>query len=48
MERINDEYSVVEKHAQTMLQLVEFGMDWYYGELEQIVHALFQLSLSCS
>ena len=28
MEWIHDEYSVVEKHAQTMLQLVEFGMDW--------------------
>ena len=25
---IHDEYSVVEKHAQTMLQLLEFGMDW--------------------
>ena len=34
MEWIHDEYSVVEKHAQTMLQLVEFGMDWKYGELE--------------
>ena len=28
MEWIHDEYSVVEKHAQTMLQLVELGMDW--------------------
>ena len=28
MEWIHDEYSVVERHAQTMLQLVEFGMDW--------------------
>ena len=28
MEWIHDEYSVVEKRAQTMLQLVEFGMDW--------------------
>ena len=28
MEWIHDEYSVVEKHAQTMLQLVEFGMNW--------------------
>ena len=26
MEWIHDEYSVVEKHAQTMLQLLEFGM----------------------
>ena len=26
MERILDEYSVVEKHAQTMLRLLEFGM----------------------
>ena len=38
MEWIHDEYSVVEKHAQTMLQLVEIGMDWKYGELEQIVN----------
>ena len=38
MEWIHDEYSVVEMHAQTMLQLVEFGMDWKYGELEQIVN----------
>ena len=38
MEWIHDEYSVVEKHAQTMLQLAEFGMDWKYGELEQIVN----------
>ena len=28
MEWIHDEHSVVEKHAQTMLQLVEFSMDW--------------------
>ena len=28
MEWIHDEYSMVEKHAQTMLQLLEFGMDW--------------------
>ena len=28
MEWIHDVYSVVEKHAQTMLQLLEFGMDW--------------------
>ena len=28
MEWIHGEYSVVEKHAQTMLQLVKFGMDW--------------------
>ena len=28
MEWIHDEYSVVEKHAQTMLQLVKFGIDW--------------------
>ena len=27
MEWIHDEYSVVEKHVQTMLQLLEFGMD---------------------
>ena len=26
MEWIHDEYSVVEKHAQTMRQLLEFGM----------------------
>ena len=38
MEWIHDEYSVVEKHAQTMLQLVEFGIDWKCGELEQIVN----------
>ena len=38
MERIHDEYSVVEKHAQTMLQLVKFGIDWKCGELEQIVN----------
>ena len=35
---IHDEYSVVEKHAQTMLQLVKFGIDWKCGELEQIVN----------
>ena len=28
MEWIHDEYSVAEKHVQTMLQLLEFGMDW--------------------
>ena len=28
MEWIHDEYSVVEKHVQTMLQLLEFGIDW--------------------
>ena len=28
MEWIHEEYSVVEKHAQTMLQLLEFGKDW--------------------
>ena len=38
MEWIHDEYSVVEKHAQTMLQLVKFGIDWICGELEQIVN----------
>ena len=38
MEWIHDEYSVVEKHAQTMLQQVEFGNDWKCGELEQIVN----------
>ena len=38
MEWIHDEYSVVEKHGQTMLQLVECGMDWKYGEMEQIVN----------
>ena len=38
MEWIHDEYRVGEKHAQTMLQLVEFGMDWKYGKLEQIVN----------
>ena len=32
------EYSLVEKHAQTMLQLVKFGIDWKCGELEQIVN----------
>ena len=37
MEWIHDEYSVVEKHAQTMLQLVKFGIDWKCGELDQIV-----------
>ena len=34
MEWIHDEYSVVEKLAQTMLQLMKFGMDWKCGELE--------------
>ena len=38
MEWTHDEYSVVEKHAQTMLQLVKFGIDWKCGELEQIVN----------
>ena len=38
MEWIHDEYSVVEKQAQTMLQLVKFGIDWKCGELEQIVN----------
>ena len=38
MEWIHDEYSVVEKHAQTMLQLVKFGIDWKCGELEQFVN----------
>ena len=28
MEWIHDKYNVVEKPAQTMLQLLEFGMDW--------------------
>ena len=38
MEWIHDEYSVVEKHAQMMLQLVKVGIDWICGELEQIVN----------
>ena len=38
MEWIHDEYSVIEKHAQTMLQLVKFGIDWKCGELEQTVN----------
>ena len=38
MEWIHDESSVVEKHAQTMLQLVKFGIDCKCGELEQIVN----------
>ena len=38
MEWIHDENSVVEKHAQTMLQLVKFGIDWKCRELEQIVN----------
>ena len=38
MEWIHDEYRVVEKHAQTMLQLVKFGIDWKCGELEQILN----------
>ena len=38
MEWIHDEFSVVVKHAQTMLQLVKFGIDWKCGELEQIVN----------
>ena len=29
---------MVEKHAQTMLQLVKCGIDWKCGELEQIVN----------
>ena len=37
MEWIHDEYSVVEKHAQTMLQVVKFGIDCKCGKLEQIV-----------
>ena len=37
-EWIHDEYSQVEKHAQTMLQLVKFGIDWKCRELEQIVN----------
>ena len=41
MEWIHDEYSVVEKHAQTMLQLVKVGIDWKCGELEQIVNIPF-------
>ena len=40
MEWIHDEYSVVVKHAQTMLQLVKFGIDWKCGELEQTVNIL--------
>ena len=34
MEWIHDEYSVVEKHAQTVFHLVEFGLDqemWRFG-----------------
>ena len=38
MEWIHDEKSVVEKRAQTMLQLLEFGMRGKPGELEQIVN----------
>ena len=38
MEWIHDEYSLVEKHAQTMLQLVKFGIDRKCGDLEQIVN----------
>ena len=35
MEWIHDEHSVVEKHAQTMLQLLEFGYAWkMLGNLE--------------
>ena len=30
--------SVVEKHAQTMLQLMKFGIDGIFGELSQIVN----------
>ena len=29
---------MVEKRAQTMLQLVKFGIDWKCGELEQILN----------
>ena len=29
---------MVEKYAQTMLQLVKFDIDWICGELEQIVN----------
>ena len=29
---------MVEKHAQTTLQLVKFDIDWICGELEQIVN----------
>ena len=41
MEWIHDEYSVVEKHAQTMLQLLDLVCVVYFGklgELEQIVN----------
>ena len=38
MEWIHDEYSMVEKHAQTMLQLLEFVWIGKPGELEQIVN----------
>ena len=38
MEWIHDEYSLVKKHAQTMLQLVKFGIDWKCGELQKIVN----------
>ena len=34
MEWIHDEYSVVEKHAQTMLQLLELVCVVYDGNLE--------------
>ena len=41
MEWIHDEYSVVEKHAQTMLQLLDSVCVVYFGkpgDLEQIVN----------
>ena len=28
MEWVHDEYGVLDKHAQMMLQLLEFAMDW--------------------
>ena len=30
--------TILTSHAQTMLQLVTFGIDWKCGELEQIVN----------
>ena len=38
MEWIHDEHSLVEKQAQTMLQLANFCIDWKCGKLEQIVN----------
>ena len=38
MEWIHDEYGVVEKHVQTMLQLLEFGMDLEIWKRSQIVN----------